>query len=63
MPTIQVSGAVFDALGKLRKETPDKERRFESYNAVIERLLLHEQKGSGISLHSTKNFPASGEKK
>lgn len=39
MPTIQVSDAVFDALGKLRKETPDKERRFEPYNAVVERLL------------------------
>jgi hypothetical protein len=39
MPTIQVKPNTFNALKALRKETPDKERKFEPYNAVIERLL------------------------
>jgi len=52
MPTIQVSDRVFGALSKLRKETPDKERRFEPYNAVVEKLLV-----------DTGNLPESGDKK
>lgn len=40
MPTIQVSKTTFDALTALREETPtSSNRRYEPYNAVIERLL------------------------
>jgi len=40
MPTIQVSDDIFGVLKGLRKETPDKERKFEPYNSVLERLLV-----------------------
>ena len=50
MPTMQVSDKVFAAFKKLRRETPDKERKFEPYNAVAERLLIE-----------TGNLPKGGE--
>ena len=42
MPTIQVRQKTFDRLSSLRGETPDKDRRYESYDSVIERLLPKE---------------------